>query len=211
LTTTRNSLFLGVGLAIGLVGSAGASERLRDSSAAGAADRATTPVVSPSDITDLGNGTAIVNAGGQLIKLSADGSIKLDDYLEYYGSVDRGQFEERSANLSKSWDPSVGMVSADGSVGFFGDLLGADMPRPVIGSVEELKSSRPWVERVVDGVTVMALVDGSVVIDSSVAFAEPDWVTHRNNVSNQTNENGFRVYADNMVFLEPAVLPKDGQ
>jgi len=211
LTTTRNSLFLGVGLAIGLVGSAGASERLRDSSAAGAADRATTPVVSPSDITDLGNGTAIVNAGGQLIKLSADGSIKLDDYLEYYGSVDRGQFEERSANLLKSWDPSVGMVSADGSVGFFGDLLGADMPRPVIGSVEELKSSRPWVERVVDGVTVMALVDGSVVIDSSVAFAEPDWVTHRSNVSNQTDENGFRVYADNMVFLEPAVLLKDGQ
>lgn len=210
MTTTRKSLLLGAGLAMAVAGAASASERTRDTmstipgSDGAVAERYT-------NVRMSGDGLAIATVNGQDVTVRADGSVLHDEVIELYGSVDRFLFENATANVPSTQNAYGTRLFADGSTGYYADLLGTDRPEPPAANVEELKQVRQWGERIVEGVSVIAFADGSVLYDPSVNFTVPAWVSHRDAVPNRLNENGVRVYADGAVFMEPAYQPGDTQ
>lgn len=212
LTTTRKTLLLGASLAFVFAGVASATERSREA-AAGTPDEASAaaPAVAPTIIERIENGVALVSLNGQEMLLRADGSVSYDEAMEVYGSVDRMTFESHMADVPSTLGSDGARLYANGATGYFSDLLGSNDPKPYPSTVDGLKATTPWVEKVVDGVTVMAFVNNAVINDSSVSFGQPIWASHREMVPNKVDENGVRRYATNAVFVEPAFQPSDTQ
>jgi hypothetical protein len=125
--------------------------------------------------------------------------------------MDRMQFEAAQANVPSSVGPDGTRFYANGATGFFSDLLGSNMPKPAPRTIAEMKAVTPFLEQVIDGVTVVAFANGAVLTDKSAAFNVPEWVTHRNQIASKVDEHGVRFYADGAVYQEPLVQPKESQ
>ena len=214
---SKRHLSLALTLGVLVMGPARAGERNRAESAAPRDEaKAVSSTDSPAIEVESSDSFIVTTPSGIHYRMYADGRLDYEELEATFGSIQRYKFELEHQGIPYITTSEGTRVYADGSMGVFEDMLGADARQSLAQATEQLTPEQPqpdiasW-QQTIDGVTLTLSADGTVINNAgaNLAATKPEpWLQHRKEVPYFVDADGVYRYADGAVFEgEPPGVP----